>query len=76
MNTVSVPVSDPRHPSHQSWLQIILAALGAAIAIGPAVVAVVDPKDAALAGQLGSIAGAGVSVFQGFSDPVSPVPAA
>lgn len=69
MDTVSVPVTDPRHPSHQSWLQILLSVLTAAIAIGPAVVATVDPKDADLANRLGAIAGAGVSVFV-------PVPAA
>lgn len=54
---VSVPVSNPAHPSHRSWLDILLTVLKAATAIGPAVVTIVDPKDAQLAQQLGTLAG-------------------
>jgi hypothetical protein len=50
-----VPVSHPAHPSHRDWLTIIMTALEAACSIGPAVVAVVDPKDATLASNLGKI---------------------
>ena len=64
--TAVVPVSSPAHPSHAVWLDILTKILGAAIAIGPAVVAVVDPKDAALAAKLGAIAtGAEASLTPG-----------
>ena len=59
--TVTVPVSDPAHPSHVNWLQIIMAALTAATSIGPAIVAVVDPADAPLADGLGKIASTGIA---------------
>jgi hypothetical protein len=55
---ISVPVSDPLHPNHASWLQILLAVLAAATAIAPAVIAIANPKDAALASAVGQIAGA------------------
>ncbi len=55
--TVTVPVSDPAHPSHASWLEIMLLAIRMASAIGPVVVSIVDPKDAAEAGQLGAVVG-------------------
>lgn len=54
--TTTVPVSDPSHPSHQSWLQILMAVLNAAIAIAPAVVQIVDPGDAKEAEQIGNLA--------------------
>lgn len=54
--TVTVPVSDPSHPSHQTWLQILLAVLSAAITIGPAVIQIVDPKDGQEAQQFGNLA--------------------
>ena len=53
--TITVPVSDPAHPSHRSWLEILLTSLRLAAQIGPAVVAVVDPGDANLANKLGAI---------------------
>jgi len=55
--TQTVPVSNPAHPSHGAWLQILLTALKAAVSIGPAVVAVVDPGDADLANKVGAIVG-------------------
>lgn len=55
----TVPVTDPAHPSHLSALEIFLAALRFATAIGPAVVSVADPQDAALAEEIGQIAQAG-----------------
>ena len=61
--TVLVPVSSPAHPSHVSWLQILETILAAAISIGPAVVAVTDPSQALLAGQLGQIAGVGLGTI-------------
>ena len=54
--TTVVPVTDPAHPSHRSWLRILLTVLEAATAIGPAVVAVTSPENAALAASLGKIA--------------------
>lgn len=62
---ITVPVSDPTHPSHKSWLDILTKILNAAITIGPIIVAIADPKDAGLASQLGNIAGAGVSLASG-----------
>lgn len=56
----TVPVSDPAHPSHASWREILLRAVTAATAIGPAVVAIVDPGDAKLASDLGGLAGAAI----------------
>ncbi len=53
--TTTVPVSNPAHPAHRDWLHIILTSLAAACSIGPAIVTVVDPKDAALATNLGKI---------------------
>jgi hypothetical protein len=58
-----VPVSNPAHPSHVDWLAIIRKALEAAITIGPAVVTIVDPKDAQLAQQLGNVAAAAEDVI-------------
>lgn len=58
-----VPVSDPAHPSHSHWLEILLTALRAAVAIGPAVIAVTRPGDAQLAANLGQIAQAGLSTL-------------
>lgn len=55
--TVTVPVSDPAHPSHTSWLEIIMTALRAATIIGPAVVTIVSPANAQIAQSLGSLAG-------------------
>lgn len=66
----SVSVSDPAHPSHRDWLSILLKVLTAATAIGPAVVAVVDPKDAELANKLGGIAGVVITTA---SDPAPSV---
>lgn len=63
VQTTTVPVSNPAHPSHSLWLEILLTALKAAIAIGPAVVAVSSPGNALLAAQLGAIANAGISVI-------------
>ena len=57
MASIVVPVSDPAHPSHASWLRILLEVLAAATSIGPAVVAIADPKDAKLAQALGGLAG-------------------
>ncbi len=55
--TVTVPVSDPSHPSHTSWLKILMEVLSAAISIGPAVVKIADPSDAPLASAVGNLAG-------------------
>lgn len=57
--TKVVTASDPTHPSHSKWwsiMQGVLVALKMAESIGPAVVTVVDPGDAKLAQQLGTIA--------------------
>lgn len=54
--TQVVPVSNPAHPSHREWLQILLIALKAVTDIGPAVVAIVDPGDAKEATQIGTLA--------------------
>lgn len=54
----TVPVSDPAHPSHPSWLEALLLLTRMAASIGPVVVAVADPDDAKLATDLGKIAGA------------------
>jgi len=59
--TTLVPVSDPAHPSHQSWLEILLLSLKAAITIGPAIVQIVDPGDAKEAQQVAQVADAVVS---------------
>jgi hypothetical protein len=56
--TALVPVTSPAHPAHNAWLQTLLIILEAVTAIGPAVVAVADPKDAALANSIGGIAAA------------------
>jgi hypothetical protein len=56
LKTKVVPVSDPAHPSHPSWLEILMTALRAATVIGPVVVEIVDPADAVLAQKLGQIA--------------------
>ena len=63
--TMIVPVSNPAHPSHKSWLQILLTALEAAVSIGPAIVAITDPSEAKLAGELGQVAQAGLDSVQG-----------
>lgn len=55
--TVTVPLSHPAHPKHSVWAEL-LKAIEAAVIVGPAVVAIVDPGDAKLAGDLGNIAGA------------------
>lgn len=52
---VVVPVSSPAHPSHKAWLDILLKVIAAATMIGPAVIEMVDPKDAALAAEIGTI---------------------
>lgn len=52
----AVPVSDPAHPSHSSWLEILLAITKAATAIGPVVVGIVSPGNADLANKLGAVA--------------------
>lgn len=53
---IVVPVSSPAHPSHKAWLDILLKVIAAASVIGPAVIEIADPKDAALAAQLGHVA--------------------
>ena len=50
--TAVVSAADPRHPKHFDWLKI----LQAASAIGPVVVAIVSPENAAMANQLGQVA--------------------
>lgn len=50
--TTKVTAADPRHPRHVDWLKI----LQAAAAIGPVVVAIVSPENAAMANQLGQVA--------------------
>lgn len=59
--TKTVPVSDPLHPSHPSWLEILLISLKAATAIGPAVVTIISPENADLANKLGAVATAAES---------------
>lgn len=59
--SVVVPVSSPLHPAYPTWLEILLTALRAASAIGPAVVAVVNPQEAQVAAQLGTIASTSLS---------------
>lgn len=61
--TVTVPVSNPAHPSHKAWLEILLAVLRAAVVIGPAVVAITSPANAAEAQQLGQLGGLVTSQF-------------
>lgn len=56
MPTKTVHVSDPAHPSHASWLEILMKILTAATAIGPAVVHIVDPKDGELADKVQDVA--------------------
>lgn len=63
--TKLVPVSDPAHPSHPAWLDILLTTIKAATSIGPAVVAIVDPGDAKLAADLGGVAGAAIDAVNG-----------
>ena len=53
-STTTVPITNPAHPQYSVW-QILLKVLEVASAIGPAVVTIVDPKDAALATQLGNL---------------------
>ncbi len=59
--TMEVPVSHPAHPAHKDWLHIIMTSLTLATMIGPAVVEIVDPQDAALANKLGQVAAAAES---------------
>lgn len=63
----TVPVSDPAHPSHQTWLQILMTILNATIVIGPAVIKIVDPKDSEEAVQLGNLASTISGAVQGNS---------
>ncbi len=52
--TVTVPITNPAHPHHSFW-QWLLKGIELATVIGPAVVTIADPKDAALATQLGDL---------------------
>jgi hypothetical protein len=54
--TNTVPVNDPAHPAHQSWLTGLMKILEALTAIAPAVVTIASPQNAALAGQMAELA--------------------